>query len=154
MNRFWIVDNAFKAKGEIYEIPLTGMDKNKAMAEARREWDQLTLKEKHARDNFFLAYGWETEAGVLDYDNMLILHSFKDELFKKPDMSITGGHIIDNPTFDTELAYKIVRWNDEENDHEVLYDSRQDDDDPPAELLTETVSYMTIDDGQLILEVW
>ena len=82
MNKFWIVDNAFKAKGEIYETPLTGMDKNHAMAEARREWDQLTMKEKLARDNFFLAYGWETEDGVLDYDNMLILHSFKDELLE------------------------------------------------------------------------
>ena len=82
MNKFWIVDNAFKAKGEIYEIPLTGMDKNHAMAETRREWDHLTRKEQYARDNFFLAYGWETEEGTLDYDNMLMLHSFKDELLE------------------------------------------------------------------------
>lgn len=68
-------------------------------------------------------------------------------------MNITVGHIIDNPTFDTEFAYKIGRWDDERSDWVALYDSRQADDDPPAELLIEKVMYMTIDDGQLILEV-
>ena len=70
-----------------------------------------------------------------------------------PDMSITVGHIIDNPTFDTEFAYKIGRWDDEKSDWISLYDSRQTDDDPPAELLIEKIRYITIDNGQLVLEV-
>ena len=71
------------------------------------------------------------------------------------DMSITVGHIIDNPTFDTEMAVKIGRWDEEKCDWIPLYDSRADDDDDeiPADLLIEKVTYMTIDDGQLVLEV-
>lgn len=69
------------------------------------------------------------------------------------DMSITVGHIIDNPTFDTEFAYKICTWDEEQSDWVALFDSRNTDDDPPAELLIEKVVYMTIDDGQLVLEV-
>ena len=72
---------------------------------------------------------------------------------EKPDMSITVGHVIDNPTFDTEFAYKIGRWDDERNDWIALYDSRVDEENPPAELLVEKICYITIDDGQLILEV-
>lgn len=70
-----------------------------------------------------------------------------------PDMSITVGHVIDNPTFDTEFAYRIGYWDDEQNDWIALYNSRVDDEDPPAELLIKKVEYMTIDDGQLVLEV-
>jgi len=70
-----------------------------------------------------------------------------------PDMSITIGHIIDNPTFDTEFAYRIGYWDDDWNDWIRLYDSRQTDDDPPADLLIEKIRYITIVDGQLVLEV-
>ncbi len=70
-----------------------------------------------------------------------------------PDMSITVGHVIDNPTFDSEIAYKIGRWNDDLSDWETIYDSRQTDDYPSAELLIKKVTYMTISDGQLVLEV-
>lgn len=71
----------------------------------------------------------------------------------KPDMSITVGHVIDNPTFDTEFAYKIGRWDDTESDWVPLYDSRTADEDVPAELLIEKVCYLTIDNGQLLIEV-
>ena len=70
-----------------------------------------------------------------------------------PDMHITVGHIIDNPTFDTELAYKIGYWDDEENDWVALYNSRETDEQVSADLLIEKITYMTIGDGQLILEV-
>jgi len=70
-----------------------------------------------------------------------------------PDMSITVGHIIDNTTFDTEFAYRIGYWDDDWNDWIRLYDSRQTDDDPPADLLIEKIRYITIVDGQLVLEV-
>ena len=70
-----------------------------------------------------------------------------------PDMSITVGHVVANPTFDTEFAYKIGRWDEEQSDWVALYDSRETDDDPSAELLIEKIRYMTIDNGQLILEV-
>jgi len=69
------------------------------------------------------------------------------------DMSITVGHVIDNPTFDTEFAYRIGYWDDNECDWIRLFDSRQTDDDPPAELLIEKVRFMTIVDNQLVLEV-
>lgn len=70
----------------------------------------------------------------------------------KPDMHITVGHVISNPTFDTEFAYRIVSaesdgsWTD-------LYNSRETDDPVPTFLLIENVTFMTIGDNQLILEV-
>ena len=70
-----------------------------------------------------------------------------------PDMSITVGHIIDNPLFETEFAFKIGTWDDEQSDWVALYDSRVMDDVIPADLLIEKVTFMTIEDGQLILEV-
>ena len=71
-----------------------------------------------------------------------------------PDMSITVGHVIDNPTFDKEFAFKIGYWSDEACDWIALYDSREEDDaEIPAELLIEKVTYLTIVDGQLVLEV-
>ena len=71
----------------------------------------------------------------------------------KPDMSITVGHIIDNPTFDTEFAYRIGYWDEDENDWIALYNSRDTDEEVPAELLVQNVTYMTIIDGQLVIEV-
>jgi len=67
-------------------------------------------------------------------------------------MSITVGHIIDNPTFDTEIAFRIATW-DGSTDWNDLYNSRTDDGDVPAELLIQKVTYLTIDDGQLVIEV-
>ena len=70
----------------------------------------------------------------------------------KPDMHITVGHVIDNPTFDTEFAYRIVT-DEEDGSWCDLYNSRDNDDSVPTFLLTENVTYMTLGDNQLILEV-
>ena len=69
-----------------------------------------------------------------------------------PGMDITVGHIVDNPTFDTCFEYRIVTaepdgsWRD-------LYNSREADDDPPVELLAQNVTYLTLGDNTLILEI-
>ena len=89
---------------------------------------------------------WACEKEWQDAEEKLLDHHTTD-------MSITVGHIIDNPTFDTEMAVKIGRWSPVECDWIPLYDSRQTDDEIPADLLIEKVRYITIDDGQLILEV-
>ena len=70
----------------------------------------------------------------------------------KPDMSITVGHLIDNPTMDACFKYRIVDV-DENECYRTLFEGFTGDDYPPAELLIENVVYMTIDDGQLVLEV-
>ncbi len=70
----------------------------------------------------------------------------------KPDMGITVGHIIDNPEFDANLEYRIVKVEEDESWTDV-YDSQNADDDPPAELLIEKVTYITIGDNKLIMEV-
>ena len=69
-----------------------------------------------------------------------------------PDMSITVGHVIDNPTMDACFKYRIVDV-DENECYRTLFDGFTGDDYPPAELLIKKVEYMTIDDGQLVLEV-
>ena len=66
---------------------------------------------------------------------------------------IRVGDIIDNIDLQTEFAFKIGTWNDDQDDWETLYDSRQTGDDLPAELLNEKITFMTIVDDQLILEV-
>ena len=67
-------------------------------------------------------------------------------------MHITVGHIIDNPTFDTEFAFRIVT-DEEDGSWTDLYNSRETDDPVPTFLLIENVTFMTIIDNQLILEV-
>lgn len=67
-------------------------------------------------------------------------------------MNITVGHIIDNPTFDTEFAFRIVT-DEEDGSWTDLYNSRETDDPVPTFLLVENVTFLTIIDNQLILEV-
>ena len=70
----------------------------------------------------------------------------------KPDMSITIGHIIDNPTFDTCFDYRIVVA-DDDGSWIDLYNSRFADEDPPAELLIQKITYLTLGDNTIIMEV-
>ena len=65
---------------------------------------------------------------------------------------LTVGDIIDNPTFDKEFAFRIATW-ENESDWVDIYNSRTSDDDVPAELLIRKVTYLTIVDGQLVIEV-
>lgn len=68
------------------------------------------------------------------------------------DQTITVGDVIDNPYFDANLEYRIVAV-EEDDSWRDLYDSREAEDDPPADLLIQNVTYMTIGDNKLILEV-
>lgn len=68
------------------------------------------------------------------------------------DMSITVGHIVSNPTFDTCFEYRIVTYEDDGSWTDV-YNSREADDDPPAELLIQKIHYLTLGDNTLIMEV-
>ena len=68
------------------------------------------------------------------------------------DQQITVGDIIDNPYFDANLDYRIVE-NDENDDWRDLYGSKGAEDDPPAELLIRKVTYLTLGNNTLILEV-
>ena len=67
-------------------------------------------------------------------------------------MHITVGHVIDNPTFDTCFDYRIVS-REPDGDWCELYDSRTDENSVPTFLLTENVTYITLGDNTLILEV-
>ena len=70
----------------------------------------------------------------------------------KPDMHITVGHVISNPTFDTCFEYRIVSA-EPDGDWCELYNSRNNDDGVPIFLLTENITYMTLGNNELILEV-
>ena len=72
-----------------------------------------------------------------------------------PDMHITVGHVVDNPTFDCTARYQIVAVNGDDT-MRILYDSIGEEDyadRPPADLLIRNIEYMTIRDEVLILEV-
>ena len=72
-----------------------------------------------------------------------------------PDMHITVGHIIDNPTFDCTAHYMIVTSTVDDT-YETLYDSNDEEsfgDRPRCELLICNIEYITVRDGVLILEV-
>jgi hypothetical protein len=71
-----------------------------------------------------------------------------------PDMSITVGHVIDNPTFDFGGKFQIIDVN-ETGFIDVLYDSIRDNTkDIPADLLIKPVQYMSTNEHNgLVLEV-
>lgn len=72
-----------------------------------------------------------------------------------PDMTITVGHVIDNPTFMFDGWFEITTT-DDEGEVRVLYDSYDDmDKEIPAELLIEPITYMVVNKskGRLRLEV-
>ena len=72
-----------------------------------------------------------------------------------PDMSITVGHVIDNPTFMFDGWFEITQTDDDGTVH-TLYDSYDDiDKEVPAELMIEPVTYMVVnkEKGRLRLEV-
>jgi len=108
--------------------------------------------------------------GVLDYthENAMVLVVTDDGEFRhcstsmltpvintpKPDMRITVGHVIDNPTFDFNGLFEITTT-DEDGTVRTLYDSAYENDDIPCELLIEPVTYMVVNEseGKLRLEV-
>ena len=72
-----------------------------------------------------------------------------------PDMTITIGHVIDNPTFMFDGWFEITTT-DDEGEVKVLYDSYDEmDKEIPAELLIEPITYMVVnkEKGRLRLEV-
>lgn len=72
-----------------------------------------------------------------------------------PEMSITVGHVIDNPTFMFDGWFEITTT-DDEGEVKVLYDSYNEmDKEIPAELLIEPITYMVVnkEKGRLRLEV-
>lgn len=61
-----------------------------------------------------------------------------------PDMRITVGHVIDNPTFMFDGRFEITTTDDDGTVH-TLYESHDDiDKDIPVELLIEPVTYMVL----------
>lgn len=83
----------------------------------------------------------------------------KDELQKykqeAQDMSITVGHVIDNPTFDFDGNFRIITA-DEAGHIDVLYDNMWDNTkDIPADLLIKPVKHIMTPSGSngLVLEV-
>ena len=72
-----------------------------------------------------------------------------------PDMTITIGHVIDNPTFMFDGWFEITTT-DDEGEVKVLYDSYDEmDKEIPAELQIEPITYMVVnkEKGRLRLEV-
>ena len=69
----------------------------------------------------------------------------------KPDMRITVGHIIDNPTMDACFKYRIVEV-DENDCFITLFEGFTGDDYPPAELAIKKVDYITLDDDVMVIE--
>ena len=92
--------------------------------------------------------------GVLDYthEKATVLVVTDDGIFRhvstsmlipiiekptKPDMRVTVGHIVDNPTFNIG-NFEIV-----DGTFNTLYDSGNDNKPVPTEFLVKTVTYMT-----------
>lgn len=72
-----------------------------------------------------------------------------------PDMTITVGHVIDNPTFMFDGWFEITTTDDDGTVH-TLYDSYEDlPKDIPADLLIEPITYMVVnrEKGRLRIEV-
>ena len=88
-------------------------------------------------------------------DTVYKKRNFKKYKQETPDMSITVGHVIDNPTFDFDGNFRIITA-DEAGHIDVLYDNMWDNTkDIPADLLIKPVKHIMTPSGSngLVLEV-
>ena len=102
--------------------------------------------------------------GVLDYthERATVLVVTDDGIFRhastsmlipiiekptKPDMRVTVGHIVDNPTFNLGNNFEIVDLLDDGTVN-TLYDSRNNNKPVPTEFLVKTVTYMTASESR------
>lgn len=70
----------------------------------------------------------------------------------EPDMRITVGHVIDNPTLSFDGAFEITATDDDGTVHTLWGDNN--DEFPDADILTRNITYMIITpNGRLRIEV-
>jgi hypothetical protein len=80
MKKWYLVDDATSTACVYDEIELKATSKEEAIREARMQWDHLTYSEKRKRDAFYVAYGEETENGLLYYNTTTDFYSFLSEI--------------------------------------------------------------------------
>lgn len=80
MKRWYVIDDSTKADGLVTERVLKATTKEEAIREGRLYWEKyLTRQERRRVDDFFVGYAEEIEDGVVDYDSMTDIYSFKRE---------------------------------------------------------------------------
>jgi len=95
-----------------------------------------------------------TEDGkwVHGHPDNLVKDRPKEDVAEK--MTITVGHVIDNPTFDCHAECEITQTYDD-GYVEVLWDTRKDGNKIPVDILVQKITYMIVNTntGVLRLEV-
>lgn len=76
--KWYIIDDARTARGEIFEKPIEAANLTEAIKAARKDWDYLTAKEQAAQNDFYVCRAKTDEDGCVDYDTMTDYYSLKN----------------------------------------------------------------------------
>ena len=76
--KWYIIDDARTARGEIFEKPIEAADLTDAIKAALKDWDRLTEKEQAERIDFYVCRAKTDEDGFIDYNTMTDYYSLKD----------------------------------------------------------------------------
>lgn len=76
--KWYIIDDARAARGEIFEKPIEAAGLTDAIKAARKDWDCLAEKEQTARNDFYVCRAKTDEDGCIDYDTMTDYYSLKN----------------------------------------------------------------------------
>lgn len=80
MKRWYVIDDSTKADGLVTERVLKATTKEDAIREGRLYWEKyLTRQERRRVNDCYIGNADEIEDGVVDYDSMTDIYSFKRE---------------------------------------------------------------------------
>lgn len=101
MKKWYIIDDATTARGQIFDHYTNTDDMDKALQLAQKEWNQLTKDEQEKRDDFYIALGAKDEDDCLDWNSVTKCISFKSRYHIRPDHISEWGS-------DTPMDYVVT----------------------------------------------
>lgn len=101
MKKWYIIDDATTARGQIFDNCTNTDDMDEALQLAQKEWNQLTKDEQEKRDDFYIALGAKDEDDCLDWNSVTKCVSFKSRYHIQPDHISEWGS-------DTPMDYVVT----------------------------------------------
>ena len=77
MKHYYIIDDRTTHGGAMFEDRINAESKEDAVLIARVTWEKLSEYDRKRCDAFYLGYAEETEDGVIDYDTLDVVETFK-----------------------------------------------------------------------------
>ena len=77
MKHYYIIDDRTTSGGAMFEDMIDTQDRGEAIAIARVTWEKLSEHDRKHCDAFYVGYADELEEGVIDYDTLDVVETFK-----------------------------------------------------------------------------